>query len=98
MPAAARRRFLHATLALSATALAPARSRAVEPLRVLCWHDYLSAEFLSAFSNDTGYPVALTRVSSNDEMLERMRTDDGRGFDLVAPTHTRAFDWAGSGR
>lgn len=77
--------LLAATLALG---LAGAGQAQEKTLRLLTWVDYVPAEVQAQFEKETGYKVEVT-LSSNEEMVSKLRAADGPGFDLAQPSLDR---------
>ena len=57
------------------------------------WSDYLPSDFLDEFEAETGIVVNHTKIGSNEEILEKMKSGSGAGVDLCAPTNNRAPQW-----
>ena len=93
------RRGLLRSLAAAGTAafLAPAFSREAlsssGSLNVVVWTNYLTEEFLTRFKEATGIDVNLIPLGSNEELLFKLKTSRGRGFDLISPTLNRKGQW-----
>lgn len=66
-------------------------------VNVLFWSDELPPAILETFTKKTGIKVNFTGFGSNEELLNKLKTTKGRGFDLVAPTMDRAPQWAEQG-
>ncbi len=61
--------------------------------RVFIWTGYFPPEFIEAFENSTGIKLEITELGSNEQLLNKLKSTRGRGFDLVAPTLMRAGQW-----
>ena len=57
-------------------------------LRIISWADYVPAEVVAAFKQETGFEVELT-LSNNEEMISKLRATGGAGFDLAQPSIDR---------
>ena len=57
-------------------------------LRLLTWADNVPAEVQAQFEKETGYKLELT-LSTNDEMISKLRAADGPQFDLAQPSLDR---------
>ncbi len=77
--------FLLATAALLAGA---ARADDARKLRIISWADYVPAEVIAQFKQETGIQVEVT-LSNNEEMISKLRATGGAGFDLAQPSQDR---------
>jgi len=77
-----------AALAMLAAPLARADDSKV--LRIISWADYVPADVIAAFKNETGIQVQVT-LSNNEEMISKLRATGGAGFDLAQPSQDRIF-------
>ena len=77
-----------AALAMLAATLARADDSKV--LRIISWADYVPADVIAAFKNETGIQVQVT-LSNNEEMISKLRATGGAGFDLAQPSQDRIF-------
>jgi spermidine/putrescine transport system substrate-binding protein len=68
--------------------LAQADSR---ELRILTWGDYVPAELIAAFKQETGIDVLVT-LSNNEEMIAKLRATGGAGYDLAQPSQDRIIE------
>jgi spermidine/putrescine transport system substrate-binding protein len=59
-----------------------------QKLRIISWADYVPAEVIAAFKQETGIDVELT-LSNNEEMISKLRATGGAGFDLAQPSQDR---------
>lgn len=57
---------------------------AVETLRILTWPGYADPDLVKAFEQKFKVRVEVTLVSTDDVLRERMGTNQGRDFDVVA--------------
>ncbi|MEO8856737.1 MAG: extracellular solute-binding protein [Burkholderiaceae bacterium] len=71
------------TLGVSSAALAQGKT-----LRLLTWPDNVSTEVKAEFEKETGYTVEVT-LSSNDDMIAKLRNTEGPAFDLAQPSLDR---------
>src|SRR5277367_2857832 len=54
-------------------------------LRIISWADYVPAEVIAQFKQETGIQVQVT-LSNNEEMISKLRATGGAGYDLVQPS------------
>ena len=73
-------------LALLAVGVAYADDAKV--LRIISWADYVPAELVKQFRDETGIQVQVT-LSNNEEMISKLRATGGAGFDLAQPSQDR---------
>ena len=59
-----------------------------QKLRILTWADYVPADLIAAFKQETGIDVEVT-LSNNEEMISKLRATGGAGFDLAQPSQDR---------
>jgi spermidine/putrescine transport system substrate-binding protein len=59
-----------------------------QKLRILTWADYVPADVIAAFKQETGIDVEVT-LSNNEEMISKLRATGGAGFDLAQPSQDR---------
>jgi spermidine/putrescine transport system substrate-binding protein len=59
-------------------------------LRIISWADYVPAEVIAQFKQETGIQVQVT-LSNNEEMISKLRATGGAGFDLAQPSQDRIF-------
>ncbi|MDX9799715.1 MAG: extracellular solute-binding protein [Spirochaetia bacterium] len=57
-------------------------------LRLISWTGYAPADQLEKFKEETGITVEVT-LSSNEEMISKLRATRGGGFDLAQPSQDR---------
>jgi len=57
-------------------------------LRVLSWTGYILPEQAEAFEEETGIKLEIT-LSSNEEMISKLRATRGGGYDLAQPSQDR---------
>jgi spermidine/putrescine transport system substrate-binding protein len=62
-------------------------------LSVLMWSDYFPEDFKNGFEKKTGIRIRHTGYGSNEELLQKIQSTRGRGYDLVGPTLLRAPQW-----
>ena len=53
-----------------------------QKLRIITWADYVPADLIAAFKQETGIDVEVT-LSNNEEMISKLRATGGAGFDLA---------------
>jgi spermidine/putrescine transport system substrate-binding protein len=73
-----------AAFCISSQALADDAKR----LRIISWADYVPAELIAQFKQETGIQVEVT-LSNNEEMISKLRATGGAGFDLAQPSQDR---------
>ncbi len=64
-------------------------------LRMLIWSDYLPDAFKAKFEAETGIRIRHIGYGSNEELVIKLRSTRGRGFDLVSPSADRRGLWQG---
>ncbi|MEX2199844.1 MAG: extracellular solute-binding protein [Dongiaceae bacterium] len=52
------------------------------------WPDYSTPELVSNFEAATGIKLTVVNFGTNDEAINKLRTTDGEGFDLLNPSIT----------
>ena len=57
-------------------------------LRLLSWEGYAPADQIAKFKEETGITVEVT-LSSNEEMISKLRATRGGGYDLAQPSQDR---------
>jgi spermidine/putrescine transport system substrate-binding protein len=62
-------------------------------INVMFWSDELPEDLLKSFSEKTGIKVNFTGFGSNEELLNKMKSTKGEGFDLISPTLNRVPQW-----
>jgi len=62
-------------------------------LDILMWSDYLPPDFIADFENATGIKVNYTGIGSNEEIIDKLKASEGRGFDICSPTSMRSLQW-----
>jgi spermidine/putrescine transport system substrate-binding protein len=62
-------------------------------LNVMFWSDELPEDLLKSFTDKTGIKVNFTGFGSNEELLNKMKSTKGEGFDLISPTLNRVPQW-----
>ena len=67
-----------------------ARADNAQVLKIITWADYVPAEVIAQFRNETGIQVQVT-LSNNEEMISKLRATGGAGFDLAQPSQDRIF-------
>ncbi|SNB51859.1 spermidine/putrescine transport system substrate-binding protein [Arboricoccus pini] len=93
---ASRRQVLKGAAALGAglsmpAIVSPAALASSGEINILMWSDYLPDSFKDAFLKKTGIKINHTGIGSNEEVINKLKADGGRGFDLVSPTGDRAL-------
>ncbi|MDP9066560.1 MAG: extracellular solute-binding protein [Pseudomonadota bacterium] len=82
-------RHFYGSIVLLAVALACGGARADNPkLRIITWADYVPADLVAAFKQETGIDVEVT-LSINEEMISKLRATGGAGYDLAQPSQDR---------
>lgn len=66
-------------------------------VNVYAWSDYIWPDMIEAFEKDSGIKVNLSKYGSNDEVLTKLKTSGGKGFDLVFPSVTYGPAWYDAG-
>jgi spermidine/putrescine transport system substrate-binding protein len=97
-----RRAFVKAGAAVAAGLAMPAivsRSALASSgeINILMWSDYLPESFVKSFTEKTGIKINFTGIGSNEEILNKLKSTNGQGFDLVSPTVNRNLLWADLG-
>jgi spermidine/putrescine transport system substrate-binding protein len=82
------RALLYLTVALTACATAPTLADDAKLLRIITWADYVPADLVAQFEQETGIQVQVT-LSNNEEMISKLRATGGAGFDLAQPSQDR---------
>ena len=59
-----------------------------QKLRIISWADYVPADLITAFRQETGIDVEVT-LSNNEEMISKLRATGGAGYDLAQPSQDR---------
>jgi spermidine/putrescine transport system substrate-binding protein len=59
-----------------------------QKLRIISWADYVPADLVAAFKQETGIDVEVT-LSNNEEMISKLRATGGAGYDLAQPSQDR---------
>ncbi len=62
------------------------------------WSDYLPASFVDSFTEKTGIKVNFTGIGSNEEILNKIKTTKGQGFDIVIADAQPRAAMGGTGR
>ena len=57
-------------------------------LRIITWSDYVPAEVVAQFKQETGIQVEVS-LSNNEEIISKLRATGGAGFDLAQPSQDR---------
>ena len=76
--------LLTASVVLGATA----RADDARKLRIITWADYVPAEVIAQFKQETGIQVEVA-LSNNEEIISKLRATGGAGFDLAQPSQDR---------
>lgn len=79
--------YLVGSLLLAALAV-PAAADDAKVLRIISWADYVPADVIALFQQQTGIKVQVT-LSNNEEMISKLRATGGAGFDLAQPSQDR---------
>jgi spermidine/putrescine transport system substrate-binding protein len=83
-------RSLSPMLALALLLGTHARADDSKVLRIITWADYVPAEVVAQFKQETGIQAQVT-LSNNEEMISKLRATGGAGFDLAQPSQDRIF-------
>jgi spermidine/putrescine transport system substrate-binding protein len=81
------RQLFAASIAL-ALGLGLSSAQADQKLRIITWADYVPADVIAAFKQETGIDVEVT-LSNNEEMISKLRATGGAGYDLAQPSQDR---------
>jgi spermidine/putrescine transport system substrate-binding protein len=65
-----------------------ALSARAEKLRIITWADYVPADLVAAFKQETGIDVSIT-LSNNEEIISKLHATGGAGYDLAQPSQDR---------
>jgi len=82
------RRFVLSWIALALSCAIGQAQAEGQKLRILTWADYVPADLIAAFTQETGIAVEVT-LSNNEEMISKLRATGGAGYDLVQPSQDR---------
>lgn len=77
-----RNRFFYALLLLAFSMT----TTAGEKLVVYNWSEYIPANALEMFSRETGIQVDYQTYGSNEEMYDKLKSVQGKGFDVIVPS------------
>lgn len=55
-------------------------------ITVFTWPLIIDANYITAFEKETGIKVYISYYESNEELLTKLKTTGGRGYDLVIPS------------
>ncbi len=66
--------------------LAPWQQKYTKELNVFAWADCIPQEVADQFEKETGIHVNFHYFSSNEELMVKMRTTRGKGYDLMIPS------------
>src|SRR5271154_1669420 len=61
-------------------------SRSEKSITVFTWPLIIDANYITAFEKETGIKVYISYYESNEELLTKLKTTRGRGYDLVIPS------------
>lgn len=61
-------------------------AQANDKVVVYNWSEYIPEGAVEAFMQETGIAVEYLTYESNEEMYERLKTQDGAGFDVIVPS------------
>lgn len=101
-PAVTRRTVLKTGAALSLVVAAPAivSRQALSSsgeVRVYAWAGYFSDTMLADFQKKTGIKPVRVEFGSNEEQINQIRANQGKGFDLAMPTIDRVPSYVKDG-
>ena len=60
--------------------------RSPRSIAVFCWGDTFDEAYVEQFERETGIRVMLSYYSTNEELLSKLRSTGGSGYDLVVPS------------
>ncbi|HYM29059.1 MAG TPA: extracellular solute-binding protein [Steroidobacteraceae bacterium] len=83
-----RRARLALSAALAGLLALAAHADDSKTLRIITWADYVPAELIGKFKQETGIQVQVT-LSNNEEIISKLRATGGAGFDLAQPSQDR---------
>ena len=81
-------KLLHAVLFSALCSITVAHADDAKKLRIITWSDYVPAEVIAQFKQETGIQVEVS-LSNNEEIISKLRATGGAGFDLAQPSHDR---------
>ena len=55
-------------------------------LNVFAWSGMLDTDYMAVFEQETGIKVNLSFYESNEELLVKLRSTGGKGYDLILPS------------
>ena len=62
-------------------------------LNLYIWGDYVNQVGIQDFEAQTGIKVNVSTYGTNDEVLNKLRATNGKGFDIVVPSITYGKQW-----
>ena len=80
--------LLAATLVAGLSLAPAAHADDAKKLRIITWSDYVPAEVIAQFKQETGIQVEVS-LSNNEEIISKLRATGGAGFDLAQPSQDR---------
>jgi len=81
-------KLLHAVLFAALCSITVAHADDAKKLRIITWSDYVPAEVIAQFKQETGIQVEVS-LSNNEEIISKLRATGGAGFDLAQPSQDR---------
>ena len=75
-------KLLHAVLFAALCSITVAHADDAKKLRIITWSDYVPAEVIAQFKQETGIQVEVS-LSNNEEIISKLRATGGAGFDLA---------------
>ena len=60
--------------------------RSEKSITVFTWPLIIDANYITEFERETGIKVYLSYYENNEELLTKLKTTQGRGYDLVIPS------------
>ena len=81
-------KLLHAVFVAALCAAPGAHADDAKKLRIITWSDYVPAEVIAQFKQETGIQVEVS-LSNNEEIISKLRATGGAGFDLAQPSQDR---------
>lgn len=82
------KRLLIAVTAAGCFLASGANADDAKKLRIITWADYVPAEVIAQFKQETGIQVEVA-LSNNEEIISKLRATGGAGFDLAQPSQDR---------
>lgn len=61
-------------------------NRASRSISIYAWTDMIDAETIQEFEQQTGIKVYISYIESNEELLVKLKTTGGAGYDIIMPS------------